>query len=66
MKILLLRITLASGTHLEAGTVQDVSDDDGVLLVRLGRGRGLVRSVRGPGDGVRADDRQQRVRALQR
>lgn len=37
MKILLLRNTLASGTHLEAGTVQDVSDDDGALLVRLGR-----------------------------
>lgn len=37
MKILLLRSTLASGTHLEAGTVQDVSDDDGALLVRLGR-----------------------------
>jgi len=37
MKIFLLRSTLASGTHLEAGTVQDVSDDDGALLVRLGR-----------------------------
>lgn len=37
MKILILRSTLASGTHLEAGTVQDVSDDDGALLVRLGR-----------------------------
>ena len=37
MKILILRSTLASGIHLEAGTVQDVSDDDGALLVRLGR-----------------------------
>jgi hypothetical protein len=37
MKILLLHNTLASGTHLEAGTVQDVSEDDGALLVRLGR-----------------------------
>ena len=37
MKILLLRNTLASGRHLEAGSVQDVSDDDGALLIRLGR-----------------------------
>jgi len=37
MKILILRNTLVSGIHLEAGTVQDVSDDDGALLVRLGR-----------------------------
>jgi len=37
MKILLLHNTLASGTHLEAGTVQDVSDDDAAILVRLGR-----------------------------
>jgi hypothetical protein len=37
MKILILRSTLASGIHLEAGTVQEVSDDDGALLVRLGR-----------------------------
>ena len=37
MKIFLLRNTIASGTHLEAGTVQDVSDDDAAILVRLGR-----------------------------
>jgi len=37
MKILILRSTLASGTHLEAGTVQDVSDDDAAILVRLGK-----------------------------
>jgi hypothetical protein len=37
MKIFILRSTLASGLHLEAGTVQDVNDDDATALVRLGR-----------------------------
>jgi hypothetical protein len=37
MKILLVRNTIASGQALEAGTVEDVSDDDAAILVRLGR-----------------------------
>lgn len=37
MKIFLLRNTIASGQALEAGTVQDVSNDDAAILVRLGR-----------------------------
>jgi hypothetical protein len=37
MKIFLLRNTIASGQALEVGTVQDVSNDDAAILVRLGR-----------------------------
>jgi hypothetical protein len=39
MKVLLLRNVLVGGIHFQAGSTHDLGDEDGELLIRMGKAK---------------------------